>query len=182
MPPAMRASRAWFFASLLLAGCANEPAVPQLVPLPPQRELVQAPDLPYEPFFVLMSEPRARALIVRDIGPAGLQSWTAANPAMQFTLSEPGQWLAAVRFNATGATLRDTGPIALTFSVNGRPVGSMRVTDDSMRTFSMPVRLDTTRAELSFSVDKPWVAPADGAKLGVLLHGMGFKRLVRRER
>ncbi len=175
----MRASHAWCFVSLLLAGCAAEPGVPQLVPLPPQRQLVPAPDLPYEPYFVGMSEPRAKAFIVRDIGEPGLQSWTAANPAMQFTLSEPGEWIAEVRFNANEATLKDTGPITLTFSVNGRPVGSMRVADGSVKTFSTPVRLETTKAELSFTIDKPWVAPSDGAKLGVLLHAMGFKRVKR---
>lgn len=171
----MRASHGWFFASLLLAGCTRTPEA-KVVPLPPQRQLVDAPDLPYQRHFVFMSEHRASAMIVRDIAGPGVQRWTGPNPAMRFRLSEPGEWTAEVRFNAAKTTLNDTGPITLAFAVNGLPIGSLRVADEAVKTFSAPVRLDSTEAEFSFTVDKPWTSPLDGAKLGVLLHAMGFNR------
>lgn len=171
----MRASHGWFFVSLLLAGCAGTPEA-QLVPLPLQRQLVEAPDLPYQRHFVFMSENRASAMIVRDIAGPGVQRWTGPSPAMRFTLSEPGEWTAEVRFNAAKATLKDTGPITLNFAVNGRPIGSLRVADEGVRTFSAPVRIESTDVEFSFTVDRPWTSPIDGARLGVLLHAMGFKR------
>lgn len=171
----MRASHGWFFASLLAAGCSRAPEA-ELVPLPPQREFVAAPDLPYERGFVFMSEPRASGLILRDIAGPGLQRWTGPNPAMRFSLPEAGEWVAEARFNAAEKTLAETGPITLAFAVNGRPIGTMRVADHSVKTFSAPVKLDSKEAEFSFSIDKPWTSPVDGANLGVLLHAMGFKR------
>ncbi len=170
----MRALHGWFFASLVFAGCSPAPK-PWLVPLPPQRQLVDAPDLPYERSFVFMSERRASSMIVSDIAGSGLQRWTGPRPAMRFVLPEPGEWIAQVRFNAAMRTLADTGPITLSFAVNGRPVGTLRVADAAVKTFSTPVRLDTRQAVLSFAIDKPWIAPHDGARLGVLLHAMGFK-------
>jgi hypothetical protein len=95
---------------------------------------------------------------------------------MRFSLSRPGPWLAEIRFNAAKATLADTGPITLTLFLDGRPIGSLRVADAAVKTYSVPVRLAQTSAELAFTVDKPWVSPDDGARLGVLLHAMGFKR------
>lgn len=171
----MRASHGWFFVSLLAAGCASAPET-RVVPLPPQRKLAGAPDLPYERDFVFMSEARASAMIVRDIAGPGAQRWTGQNPAMRFSLPEAGDWVAEVRFNAAKRTLAGTGPITLVFAVNGRPIGTMRVADDAVKTFSAPVRLDAKEAELSLAIDKPWTSPLDGAKLGVLLHAMGFKR------
>ncbi|NWF84746.1 MAG: hypothetical protein HXY18_13050 [Bryobacteraceae bacterium] len=176
----MRASHGWFFASLLAAGCSGAPEA-RLVPLPPQREMAAAPDLPYERDFVFMTEARASAMIVRDIAGPGVQRWTGQNPAMRFSLSEAGEWVAEVRFNATRQTLAETGPITLAFAVNGRPIGTMRVADDAVKTFSAPVRLSTREAELSFAIDKPWTSRLDGAKLGVLLHAMGFKRAASRK-
>jgi len=176
MRPEMRASPGWFSVSLLLlAACAGREE-PRLVPLPPQRSLVAAPGLPHEPSFVEMAEGRSDRSVIRGIFGEGAERWTDPNPAMRFELPSPGAWTAAVRFRAAETTLKDTGPITLHFFVNGRATGQMRVATADVRTFSAPVMLDGTDAELSFTVDKPWVSPQDGVKLGVVLQAMGFKR------
>lgn len=172
---AMQASRGWFFVSLLLAGCARREEA-RLVPLPEQRVLENAPDLPFEPAFVRMSEARSAAMIVREIVGEGHERWTGPNPAMRFKIPAPGEWRAEVRFRAAETTLKSTGPVTLAFAVNGRPIGSVRVGDPAVRTFSAIVLLDRPEAEFSFTVDKPWVSPEDGAKLGVLLQAMGFRK------
>lgn len=176
MPPATRVLRASFFASLFLAGCSRHPATPPLVPLPAQRTLVSAPDLPYQRDFVFFSEARASALILRDIAPEGIERWTGPHPAMRFPIPAPGPYLAEVRVHAAKATLKDTGPITLTLRLDGRPIASLRVSDDGPRTLSSPVSISQSSAELSFTIDKPWVSPADGVKLGVLLQAMGFRK------
>lgn len=172
----MRVSPVWFFASLIMAGCARQPASPALVPLPPQRQLVPAIDLPYERDFLFMSEARASARIVRDIAGEGIERWTGPHPAMRFPIAEPGPYLAEIRFRASQNTLKDTGPITLTLLLDGRPLASLRVSGDNAQTLSAPVSISQPSTELSFTIDKPWVSPADGARLGVLLKAMGFRR------
>lgn len=172
----MRASHGLFCVSLFLTSACARREQPRVVPLPPQRTLVAAPDLPFEPGFVEMGEGRTARMTMRDMVGEGAERWTGPNPAMRIRLPAPGSWVATVRFRAAEVTLRDTGPLTLRFLVNNRPAGQMRVSTTSVLTFSAPVVIDNPEAELSFTVDKPWVSPEDGAKLGVVVQAMGFKR------
>ncbi len=173
---AMRASRGWFSVSLLLLSACARREKPRLVPLPHQLSLAAAPDLPHEPSFVEMAEGRSGRFIVRQIFGEGAERWTGPNPAMRFDLPSPGAWTAAVRFRAAEKSLKETGPITIRLFVNGRAVGQTRVASPEVRTFSAPVTLDRSEAELSFIVDKPWNSPEDGVNLGVVVQAMGFKR------
>ncbi|MGJ5813304.1 hypothetical protein [Paludibaculum fermentans] len=156
----------------VLAGCSRNP---QFAPLPEQLAAVEAPDPPPRPCFAAMSEPRVKDFIVNDISGSGWKRWTAARPTVRCTLPRDGQWLAAFDFEVAEATLRDTGPITLTFEVNGQQVGSLRCDHAAGYQFRAPVPkgLGPTLT-LTAIVDKPWVSPGDGAPLGVLLTAAGF--------
>jgi hypothetical protein len=164
--------------TLLLCACSREP---RFSPLPAQVPAVEAPDPPESPCFFSMSDPRADLAIVRDIpgGPsAGWQRWTAARPAVKCRIPSPGPWQAAMDLLVSGATFKDTGPLTITFTVNAREIGRLRCEKEGEYRFRAPVPPDLALpgAELTLeaSVDKPWVSPTDGAKLGFLLSAAGF--------
>ena len=165
-------------ALILLSACSREPA---FTPIPAQVPRVDAADPPNVPCYYTMSEPRADKFIVRDItlgASAGLQRWTQQNPAVRCKLPDAGAWNIAMDFIATGVTMQDTGPITLTFTVNGREITRLRCDKPGRQQFQAPLPADLALpgAELVFqaSIDKPWVSRDDGAKLGVLLIAMGF--------
>ncbi|QOY86873.1 hypothetical protein [Paludibaculum fermentans] len=97
---------------------------------------------------------------------------------MRCTLPWDGKWLAAFDFEVADATLRDTGPITLTFEVNGQKVGTLRCDHAAQYRFRAPIPKALAQEEQVITlvgiVDKPWVSPGDGAKLGVLVTGAGF--------
>lgn len=160
----------------LLSGCSR---APRFEPIPEQAAYVEAPDPPVRPCFVAMSEPRATAFILNDISKdAGWKRWTGARPAVRCTLPRDGSWQAEFDFAAVDVTLKDTGPITLTFTVNGRAIGTMRCDHEAMFQFRVAVPKDLAKAGqeliLEAAVDKPWVSPGDGAKLGVLVSAAGF--------
>jgi hypothetical protein len=165
-------------ALILLSACSREPA---FAPIPAQLPRVDAPDPPNVPCYFSMSEPRADNFIVRDITlglSAGLQRWTQQKPAVRCKLPNAGPWNIAMDFIATDVTMRDTGPITLTFTVNGRELSRLRCDKPGRQQFRAPLPPDLAlpgaELVLQASIDKPWVSREDGAKLGVLLIAMGF--------
>lgn len=165
-------------ALLFLCACSRDSAY---LPIPPQSPRIDAPDPPAVPCFVSMSETRADRFIVRGI-PLGLGSgvsrWTADRAAVRCKLPAAGPWNIAMDFNATGITMRETGPITLTFTVNGREVGRMRCEQPGAYQFRAPLPADLAASEtelvLEAAIDPPWIAPEDGNKLGVLVSAIGF--------
>ncbi|MBI5083193.1 MAG: hypothetical protein HZB13_01145 [Acidobacteria bacterium] len=162
---------------LCLAACSREP---KFSPIGAQFPTLDADDPPSHPCYFAMSEPRADGAIVRNIPPrGGWHRWTGQSPAVKCTLPVAGKWSAAADFDVAGATLKDTGPIQITFRVNGRELGRMRCEKPDSYSFRAPLppELAAPGKELILEaeVDKPWVAPADGARLGVLLSAAGFK-------
>lgn len=158
----------------LLAACTSRQA---LEPIPAQPPAVEAADPPFRPCFVWMSEPRANSLIVSDIQTnPSWKRWTAAKPSVRCTLPAEGNWQAAFDFEVSDATLQHTGPITLTWQANGRPLGQMRCDHQAAYRFRAPLPEDMAGASviLEAVIDHPWVSPADGAKLGVLLTAVGF--------
>jgi hypothetical protein len=168
------------FALLLLlaalAGCG-----PALVPLPEQQPAVQAEDPPDHRFFVRMVVPSADRRIVKEIGgTAALFRWTGAEPAVRVQLPDPGPWVAQVEFAVTEPTFKETGPVTVEVLVNGRALGRTRYEAFGEKTISLPMPEDLLprggEAVLALRIDPVWVAPSDGARLGVLLKAMGFLR------
>ncbi len=167
-------------ALLALSACSREAA---FAPIPPQSAPVVAADPPFLPCFFSMNDERSDQAIVRDI-PLGLGSgahrWTAGNPTVRCKLPTAGSWTIAMDFIASDSTMSKTGPITLTFTVNGRQVTQVRCDKPgpSQVRAPLPPDLATPGSELVLeaAIDKPWVAPDDGAKLGVLVSAMGFIR------
>ncbi|MBL0155692.1 MAG: hypothetical protein IPP47_01075 [Bryobacterales bacterium] len=167
-----------FLALLTLAACSRESP---FTPIPPQAQPVTALDPPSVPCLFSMTETRADQFIVTGIPlglGAGANRWTNEGPAVHCALPTPGPWLIAMDFILADVTFRATGPITITFTVDGHELKRLRLDKPGPYQFRAPLppELATPGKDrvLQASIDKPYIAAGDGNKLGVLVSAMGF--------
>lgn len=160
----------------MFAACSRDLSYPP----PPQRQPILSEERPGGS-IVAMSDPSAGTYIVRDISDTvegGSWRWTYEHPELQFWLDSAVNRKLSVDFLCSGLTLRETGPITISFSVNGHALGEARCPKEGAYRFEKavpPEWLDTTGANVvAAQADKLWTAPGDGRKLGFILLKAGF--------
>jgi hypothetical protein len=101
--------------------------------------------------------------IVQDVskGPSDAAwRWTGQNPVVKLE------------------TFRETGPVSITFFVNGHELGTVRYDTSGSKVFEAPVPPSWLHpgAEntLSALIDKVYISKQDGAKLGFILSRIGL--------
>ncbi|MDQ6664164.1 MAG: hypothetical protein M3Z23_07205, partial [Acidobacteriota bacterium] len=167
--------------SLILAACNRDPWYAP----PPQRTPVLADNHP-RGWTIGMGDPAADMYIVRDIGETvegGTWRWTYERPELRFWLDTTANVKLSVEFLCSGLTLPKTGPVTISFFVNGHLLGAAACASPGTYRFEKPVpsawlhsaKLDSAKPEIvSAQADKLWTAPADGKKLGFILISAGF--------
>jgi hypothetical protein len=158
-------------AILMLAQCGGGS-----VALPPQRRSYSGPEPGAFGEFARVADPHCDGNFVRGFRPSGRWAWTARRAEMQFMV-ESG----ARKFNAdiylAGKTLKETGPVTISFYVNGRLLGAMRCDGAREFVFEKAVPkgwIDPARpVAVTLETDKAWVSP-DGTEYGFLLVSAGF--------
>lgn len=164
-------------AALLAAGCVP---TPDSYPVPPQHTPVSAPPPVSESGSVSLDDVRAGAFFVKDVNcsPNGGWCWTGANPQMRFRLDGVRNRRAMVEFVINHRTFQDTGPLRVSFFVNGNLLAKMTYDQPGPATFEKPVPEDWLKADsdndLLIRIENPWTAPDDGATLGILLKKAGL--------
>lgn len=85
-----------------------------------------------------------------------------------------------MEFGAAEATLKDTGPVTVDLRINGVSLRHTTTAKPGEITLYAPVPEsavpESGEVVLEAVVKPVWIAPGDGARLGVLLKGMGFLR------
>jgi hypothetical protein len=164
-------------AALVLCSCSG-PSYPP----PPQRQfaLVNEPDPP-PPVFVTMEMPDASDYILSDIGrdTEGVGwRWTREHPRLRLRLPRTKGWRLRVDFGFPPANFKDTGPVTVSYVVNGNLLDRVRYTEPGDRRFEKPVPAAWLHVDedntVGADIEPPWIAPSDKARLGFVLHGMGF--------
>ncbi len=161
---------------LVAASCSK---APDIYAPPIERRPIEgaAPELEE---FVQMRTPQAARHLVRDFlsAPAGqVYRWTNQQPALRFHLRRSAGRRLRFDFVIAGATFKETGPVTITFKVNGRLLDTVRYDAPGEKRFEKAVPadwLDAGPAIVSAEIDKVWVSKTDGARLGVMLLGAGF--------
>jgi hypothetical protein len=165
--------------ALLCTGCSR---APEGYSPPLQRQFGAAPAKP-SMIMAEMADPAALAFIVNDIQD-GIEGsgwrWTHQRPELRYELDRTDGWKLACEFSFPKPNFRDTGPVTVSFFVNGRALGQVRYTEPGDKRFEKPVpaawlrtgEYTTVRAE----VDPPWIAPTDKVRLGMVLFRAGFIR------
>jgi hypothetical protein len=118
---------------------------------------------------------------LRDIEPGAEPTrwrWTAEKPL--FLFYAPAR--AGVRFKMDfvihSMTFKQTGPLRMTVRINGKELGQRAYNSPEDQTFEQAVPAEMLRADgvalVETALDKYYIAPADGQKLGYLFVRGGF--------
>ena len=165
---------------VLLAGCISQP---QLYAPPIQREPMLDGQAPKPPKDVLkMSDLETDAYIVQDIpkGSPDPWRWTGKRPTVHLFVANPDGRKLVVDYSIAEATLKDTGPVKLTFFVNDQPLATVTEDKQGVKRFERPVPAEMLKAQadntLAIEIDKVWIAKGDGAQLGFIIASVGLTR------
>jgi hypothetical protein len=164
-------------AAILSAGCSREPeAYPPPFQRPPLGGQQQAVGR-----FVKMTDDNAGLYFVRDIQDSLEGSgwrWAHDRPELRFMLDKTAGLSYSMDFSFPENNFKQTGPVTVTFFVNGRQLDRVRYTTPGDKHFQKAVPAGWLRTgEYTLcraEVDPPWVAPSDKAWLGFVLLRAGF--------
>ncbi len=164
-------------ALLCLAACER---LPESYPPPEQRQpvagLIPGPDA----MMVSMDNSDADRLIVKDIyGGSGISwRWTNQEPTVKVLVLTTENVKFSTDFAIWDDGFKSTGPVEISFLVNGKLLDKVRYTTPGDKHFEKPVPADwlagSREASVAMSVDKLYIAPRDGAKFGVILTRLGL--------
>jgi hypothetical protein len=165
---------------LLLVGCAD---IPDSYAPPIQRKPVNGPGSLPLGSFITMGDPNADAHIVRDISrpeEATSWRWTHQKPALRFFLDTTENQKFVMDFTISDVTFKQTGPVTITFLINDKLLDTIRYDRPGSKHFEKQVPAEWlqtgTPVTVAAEVDKSYIAPEDGAKLGFILTSAGFIR------
>jgi hypothetical protein len=129
-----------------------------------------------------MNDPDAARYLVKDISETvegGSWRWSFRRPEMQFYLQDVEGYRLAVELSLAEATIRDTGPVAVSFFVHGHLLATVPYATAGQKRFdkAVPPGILNPNAfnRVSLRPSKVWIA-GDGAALGLILTEAGFHR------
>jgi hypothetical protein len=130
---------------------------------------------------VRMSDADAGDYIVRDIDRMpGAWRWASARPELRFRVQQPEGWHFAAQIAIPQVTFRVTGPVTVSYLIDGRKLGAIRCAHPGRFEIDQPVPsawLDPGRyIHVTFEADRHWVSSEDGAQLSFQLIQAGFQR------
>ena len=164
---------------LCLAACDRPP---DIYAPPEQRHPVEGYNPGPEAMMVEMSDPDASLRIVKDIyGPSDPSwRWTSQNPTVQLLVLSTDNLRFTTDFAIWDDSFKTTGPVEVSYLVNGRLLDKVRYTTPGVKHYEKPVPADwisvDSETTLGMSVDKLYIAPRDGGKFGLILVRIGFKQ------
>ena len=165
--------------AVLLSACVPSP---ESYAIPPQHQ----GDVPKQEIFsfgeyVRSSQPDAEAYFVRDIMAveAGAWRWTHAAPELRFLLKSTENRRLRLEIGVNDVTFRDTGPMRLVISINGREFDKVVYDSPGDKSYDKPVPphmlILNGENRVLIRVLNPWPTQDPNVKLGFLLHEAGFQ-------
>ena len=162
--------------ALLTVSCGRQPGV---YAAPPQASLDLGidPDGPHE--FVYMDDPVVDDYLVNDISPErGFRRWAFTHPELRFRLTEVRNLIFVAEFAIPEVTFKVTGPVTVSYAVNGRTLGFLRCDHPGDFHLRKPVPEGLVEPDkfvpVTFEANPRWISPDDGAQLSFLLRSAGF--------
>jgi hypothetical protein len=129
--------------------------------------------------IVNMSDPDAPAHFVQDIlGGEGSWHWTLQKPTVKVHMRASENLTYTIDYSIADATLKDTGPVTISFYVNDHLLDQKRHDAAGQFHFEKAVPPDWVKTEgdtlVAAAIDKVWVSKGDGAHLGFILTRIGL--------
>jgi hypothetical protein len=163
--------------ALVLCACRTSDEYPP----PAQRPSFEGFVLP-PAHVVSMDDPDATLYFIRDISPglAANWRWTDQRPAVRVRVRTADTLNYVIDFALPAATMKDTGPVTVTFTVNDHVLDRVRYAKPGPQHFQKPVPAEwlviNKDAAVGAEIDKPWVSKDDGGRLGFILTRIGLAR------
>jgi hypothetical protein len=148
-------------------------------PPPPQLALDAGDDPTALKAFIEMGDTWSDDYVVRDItAEQGVLRWAFLHPELRFRLKQTAGLRFEMRFAIPEVTFKVTGPVTVSCTIEGRPLGTLRCNRPGEYLLARPVPegwLATDREiHATFSAEPRWVSPDDGNQLSFLLRSAGF--------
>jgi len=130
--------------------------------------------------FVYMSQPDADTYIVEGMRAKseGPWRWAHDHPVLRFYLPEVGRVNFQMDFSFPDNTFQQTGPVIMTFSINGKLFDRVRYDKPGQQKYSHAVPADVLRPNavnlVALTPDKTAGRPEGGERLGFVLTSAGF--------
>jgi hypothetical protein len=117
--------------------------------------------------------------IVRDISSErGLFRWAYHHPELRFRVPDNRTLKFAAEIGVPEVTFKDTGPVTVTFLIEGHPLATLRCPRAEKYRIEKPVPsgwLEPGKVvHVTFETEPRWVSPLDGVQLSFLLYNAGF--------
>ena len=128
-----------------------------------------------------MADRDARTYIVRDIWQSNEGNpwrWAEKRPAIRMHTDTNANLRYVIDFTLPNVTFHETGPVTLTFSVNGHELDRVRYTEDGSKHFEKAIPPEWIVAdqwtEVAAEIDKVYVK--DGVTYGFILSTLGLAK------
>jgi hypothetical protein len=162
--------------ALLTVSCGWQPGV---YAAPAQRSIVLGTDPDGPHAFVAMDDPVADDYLVNDISPEhGFRRWAFTHPELRFRLNDARLLNFTAEFAIPEVTYKVTGPVTVSYAVNGQTLGTMRCDHPGDYRLEKPVPDGLVEpgkfVRVTFEANPRWISPDDGAQLSFLLRSAGF--------
>jgi hypothetical protein len=160
--------------------CAACGRLPETFAPPPQHATL-FPIPPGSPgYYFSMADSDAGAYLVQgvaDHGP-GTWRWTFDHPVLRFYLPAAPGLQFTMEFTLPESTFKDTGPVTLSISINGKAFDRVRCEHAGQQSYrhAVPAELLRGNAINLVAIDPHpiWLSPSDGERLGFILSRAGF--------
>ena len=110
--------------------------------------------------------------------PKSVSCWTLDAPELKFWLSSTQDRVFSAHFDISSDTLKQTGPLQIDYFINDHFLERVRYSEAGECSYRHGVPAGWLRTDdytiVKMKMLNPYIAPADGAKLGVLLVSAGF--------
>ncbi len=120
---------------------------------------------------------------VKDVimcGPKSDVCWTLDAPELKFWLASTRDRVFTAHFTLSKDTLQQTGPLTIDYFINDRLLDTAHYVAEGDHVYRHPVPAGwltiTDYTLVRMQVRNPYIAPLDGARLGVLLISAGFDK------
>ena len=130
--------------------------------------------------MVNMTDGDAEAHFVQDISNVaeGNWRWARQRPTVKLKIRTNENLKFTIDFSIAEVTLKDTGPVNLSFYVNDHLLEKVPYAMPGQMHYEKPVPPEWVEpgkdVTLAAEIDKVWIAKGDGAKLGFILTRIGL--------
>ena len=148
--------------------------------MPEQRQLLTLPPATGLGYYVSMSDPNSSTYVVRGIAGRTEDPWRWAyeHPVLRFRAPDVGPLKFMLHFYLPPRTFRETGPVTLTFTINGKFLDRARFKVSGQLHYSHAVAPEFLNKKnenlVAIDPDPVWVSKEDGQKFGFVIAEAGF--------